>query len=39
MSNYDLSNSGFPTAITTGQQELMTLIKNLGDRLKILENK
>ena len=37
MNNYELTS--FPEALRTGQQELMTLIKNLGDRVKILENK
>ena len=37
MNNYELTS--FPEPLRTGYQELMTLIKNLGDRVKILENK
>ena len=37
MNNYELTS--FPESLRIGQQEVMTLIKNLGDRLKILENK
>lgn len=36
-SNYELTS--FPETLRSGQQELMNLIRNLGDRVKILENK
>ena len=36
-SNYTLTS--FPSNITTGQQEIMSFIKNLGDRVKALESK
>lgn len=37
MTNYDLTS--FPETLRSGQQELMTLIKNLADRVKALESK
>ena len=37
MNNYELTS--FPETLRSGYQEIMTLIKNLGDRVKILENK
>lgn len=36
-SNYELTS--FTESLRTGQQEIMTFIKNLGDRVKALENK
>lgn len=36
-SNYSLTS--FPESIQNGSQEIMTFIKNLGDRVKVLENK
>lgn len=36
-SNYELTS--FAESLRTGQQEIMTFIKNLGDRVKVLETK
>ena len=37
LDNYNLNS--FPESINKGSQELITLIKNLSDRVKVLENK